>query len=243
MCCFSGKVHVTVSQTTIFARMVEHGRQALAYGMDLAVGEAVAMVLPLPIAPGSGDDAVKFVDLSATPKMFEELAQMFVMPSRGGPRLQGGAYQNSLEVHQVGSFVASYVPSRADFARLDRRFRISDALFDAVPHYSDYGFAVFQLAPGKLTIHPMAFTFPTRDARLFFPTVHVHDGRVHAKAKFDHSLYYQHPNATEPHGSFGGDQVSPRNVGKTYMDLALRDRPVVRRELHATLPNEDIWVA
>ncbi len=38
----------------------------------------------------------------------------------------------------------------------------------------------------------MAFSFPTRDAKKnFFPTVHVHDGKVHPEAKFDHKLYCQ----------------------------------------------------
>ncbi len=111
-------------------------------------------------------------------------------------------------------YVASFVPSVADFVRLDPRFRLPEVLFDAVPHYADYGFAVFQLAPGKVTVHPMALRFPTRDPdRLFFPTVHVHDGRFHAKAKFDHALYFQTPRCTTvqpvmPFGMFESDAVS-----------------------------------
>ena len=38
----------------------------------------------------------------------------------------------------------------------------------------------------------MAFSFPRHDPdRLFFPTVHIHDGHVYSVAQFDHSLYYQ----------------------------------------------------
>jgi len=38
----------------------------------------------------------------------------------------------------------------------------------------------------------MAFEFPRADAKkLFFPTVHIHDGQVHAQATFDHTLYCQ----------------------------------------------------
>ena len=38
----------------------------------------------------------------------------------------------------------------------------------------------------------MAFEFPRAEPkRLFFPTVHIHDGKVHATAVFDHSLYCQ----------------------------------------------------
>ena len=45
----------------------------------------------------------------------------------------------------------------------DRRPDVLLVLFDAVPHYADHGFAVFQLEPGNVTVHPMALTFPTRD--------------------------------------------------------------------------------
>src|SRR5262245_44956310 len=134
MCCFSvaspagaisrlfaKKVHV--SKTNIFARMLDATHQALAYGMDLESDFELAMILPLPVAPGSGEDAVQFVDLSATPRMFPELAELFDFPemqSRGGPRLF--RQKGTLAVHDVGAFIASYVPGRSDFSRLDPRF-------------------------------------------------------------------------------------------------------------------------
>jgi hypothetical protein len=38
----------------------------------------------------------------------------------------------------------------------------------------------------------MAFEFPRANPKqLFFPTLHIHDGKVYPKAKFDHSLYCQ----------------------------------------------------
>lgn len=47
-------------------------------------------------------------------------------------------------------------------------------------------------APEPHRVHPMAFEFPRRDPKqLFFPTVHIHDGQVHAEAAFDHMLYFQ----------------------------------------------------
>jgi hypothetical protein len=97
-----------------------------------------------------------------------------------------------LAVVEVGNFEASFVPTIADFARLDERFRLPPKTWEALPGYRDYGFAVFKLKKGKQQIHPMAFEFPRRDpARLFFPTVHVHDGKVNATAAFDHALYLQ----------------------------------------------------
>jgi hypothetical protein len=38
----------------------------------------------------------------------------------------------------------------------------------------------------------MAFEFPRANPeKLFFPTVHIHDGKVHPEAEFDHILYCQ----------------------------------------------------
>jgi hypothetical protein len=250
MCCFSvtrplglfaglfaPRIHV--SATSIFARMIEPGRQALAYGMNLDSAAEVAMVLPLPVVPGSGDDAARFISLEKHPRMFGELAELFVPMAaqrKGGLIPSFAPRRQKLAVHAVGSFVASYVPSRADFGRLDPRFRLPDLVFDAVPAYADHGFAVFQLAKGKHTIHPMALSFPTRaPAKLFFPTVHLHDGTWHRTAKFDHALYYQHAAA-------GDDVVALLSPDKTYEGL-LDDKPLVRRRLRKRLPNADTWIA
>jgi hypothetical protein len=264
MCCFSvatpiGLVArlfarpVHVSATNIFARMIAPGVQGLAYGMDLDTREPVAMVLPLPVVPGSGEDAVTFVDLAKEPQMFAQLAAMFefmqpAMTLRGGVLLPLPE-RKPLVVHKVGSFVASYVPTRADFARLDPRFRLPEALFDAVPRYADHGFAVFQLEPGKVTIHPMAMTFATREpARLFFPTVHVHDGRFHPKAKFDHALYFQTPRCTERSGtvpivSFEDSAVAWSLPRKDYEGLVAPGQPMLCRTLRGKRANEDTWIA
>jgi hypothetical protein len=230
---FARPVHV--SGTTIFARMVEPGRQALAYAMRLEVRSELAMVLPLPVAPGSGEDALRFIDLSGDEDraLFEDLAELFVAPQPKSRSLVSRT--QGLTVHRVGAFVASYVPARADFARLEPRFRLPEVLFDAVPHYVDHGFAVFQLERGDARIHPMAFTFPTRAPdRLFFPTVHVHDGRFHRRAAFDHALYYQ---ATAPR-----DPVGFAHPARSYGGLVTTGAPVARRELRGKLANVDTWV-
>lgn len=263
MCCFSvatpiGFVArwfqrpVHVSATNILARMLAPGVQGLAYSMNLETTHEIAMVLPLPVVPGRGDEAVAFLDLSAESGMFGQLAALFevMQPARakGGLAWRAPA-PHRLVVHQVGSFIASYVPSRADFARLDPRFRLPDVLFDAVPHYADYGFAVFQLAPGKVTVHPMALQFPTRDPeRLFFPTVHVHDGRFHPKARFDHALYYQTPRCTDvgkfmPFAFFEGDALGWATPAKDYAGLVIPRQAMLRRTLRGRQANEDTWIA
>lgn len=263
MCCFSVATPlglfarlfqrpVRVSGTNIFARMLAPGVQGVAYSMNLATRAPVAMVLPLPVAPGAGEDAVAFVDLSAEPGMFDQLRGLFefAQPAarKGGvafPRLP----RKTLVVHRVGRFVASYVPTRADFARLDPRFRMPEVLFDAVPHYADYGFAVFQLEAGTTTVHPMGLKFPTRapDA-LFFPTVHVHDGRFRRRAAFDHALYFQTPRhttpaATVPIGAFEGDAVAWTTPGADYAGLVVPAQAMLRRRLRGTRANADTWIA
>jgi hypothetical protein len=220
MCCFSRRIE-HVSKTKIYARGAGGSRQFLVYAMSVAIEEDVAMVLPLPVPPASAEDAVTFVDLSSCPRFFSELDALFPDTSlMGAPQAfaRHGPIAKTLVVHDVGDFEASFVPTRADFDRLDARFRLPADVWDALPQYADWGFAVFKLKPAKaepreepgfferlfgggerariptptVERHPMAFEFPRRDAsRLFFPTVHVHDGEVHATASFDHALYCQ----------------------------------------------------
>jgi hypothetical protein len=197
MCCFSGPVQ-SVNDTNIFARSVENGRQLLVYSMNFSAKDALAMILPLPVPPGSPEDAVRFIDLKDYPDFFMDMKIGFpdlkpAVPSVGmKPMAAPMAKEEPLKVVQVGEFEASFVPAVKDFARLDVRFRLPDKAWDALPAYKDYGFAVFKLKKGARTLHPMAFEFPRADAKkVFFPTVHIHDGLVHEKAIFDHWLYCQ----------------------------------------------------
>ncbi len=202
MCCFSRSVE-HVGATQIFARAVSDERQLLIYSMSLRVSQPLAMILPLPVPPRPADDAVRFIDLSGYPNFFRDLRAAFP-PFEEVARAQGGAtalaVEKKLTVHRVGDFEASFVPSLDDFARLDERFRLAPEIWAGLPGYADWGFAVFQLSPDKSwlgcardqTIHPMAFEFPRRDPlALFFPTLHVHDGVHHPRARFDHTLYCQ----------------------------------------------------
>jgi hypothetical protein len=72
-------------------------------------------------------------------------------------------------------------------------------VWEKLPQYKDFGFAVFKLKKpekGEQKVHPMAFEFPREDKDvLFFPTVHIHDGSVPEKAGFDHSLFCQTTDA------------------------------------------------
>ncbi|HUQ02533.1 MAG TPA: hypothetical protein VM261_08570 [Kofleriaceae bacterium] len=267
MCCFSGRV-AHVGGTNIFARRMG-ARQALVYAMNVELDDAVAMILPLPIARAA-EDALGFVDLSGYPSFFKDLAAAFPQPQSGGvgmAALRSAAPQSKLVVHDVGDFIASFAPSPADLDRLDARFRISPELFAARPEYRDWGFAVFQLKPraGGATswwppwkrkrtqaareqaIHPMAFTFESREPdALFFPTVHVHDGTVPAEAAFDHTLYTQiaadealaRTLAWEDSGLPSGRIVKvERTHGLVDGELSLR-----RQRYSSRLRNVDLWL-
>ncbi len=197
MCCFSGNVE-HVADTKIFARTHPDGREFLVYEMSYSSEEDVAMILPLPTVKNPKEDAVKFINLEEYPKFFADLEKGFPKPKPRGVALGGlggGGFGGGemLEVVEVGEFEASFVPTVKDFSRLDERFRLPESIWtQTAPRYKDWGFAVFKLKPGSLRPHPMAFSFPRREpGKLFFPTMHIHDGTVPDKADFDHALYGQ----------------------------------------------------
>lgn len=194
MCMFSHKVE-SVTNTKIFARDSVSPLQFLVYEMQFSAAEDLAMILPIPVPKQTPEKAVRFISLEKYPQFFEAMKEGF--PSRPFKSKTGGSGSfgdktSKLEVVEFGSFEASFVPTIADFARLDERFRLPAGTWDKLPAYKNFGFAIFKLKKEQKTTHPMAFEFPRADPRqLFFPTVHIHDGVVHPKADFDHTLYAQ----------------------------------------------------
>jgi hypothetical protein len=203
--------------------------QYLVYSMSIRTDKEVAMILPLPVSDHA-EDAVQFIALDAYPNFFDDLEKGFPhygrsLASEGVP-LCLGPPPTLLEVHEVGDFIASFVPTLGDFDRLDARFRLPTATWQQLPKYSEWGFAVFQLqatssSPAKAKensqrIHPMAFRFPTRLAEaLYFPTLHIHDGKVKEHAVFDHALYFQGEQFEEFADQLSEDNaVSFLEVGK-----------------------------
>lgn len=246
-----------VSGTRIFARR-SGARQILVYSMNLESEGELAMILPLPT---SGE--AKFINLERYPKLFSDMERGFpavMIPapaSRGGGG--GGIIDTTLPVHEVGSFEASFVPSLADFARLDERFRLPATVWPE--SYRDYGFAVFKLKPlpkrwglfarKRQTVHPMAFEFESRaPEKLFFPTLHIHDGTLHETAEFDHQLYHQSEKSLTCDRSpqFPGYETSTGPASDTVdveraagvIDGAL---PLRRVTLRGSLENRDTWMS
>lgn len=244
MCCFSAHVS-SVSNTNIFARSAIDGRQYLVYHMKYEAADELAMILPLPTPPASPDEALRFIDLSNYRRFFDDLRLGFPerQKSRGGfqPLALFAPQPAPLKVHEVGSFEASFVPQQKDFARLDARFRLPTNVWDKLPQYKDWGFAVFKLKAGAKDIHPLAFEFPRRNPQeLFFPTVHIHDGKVQAKAEFDHALYCQ--TAFQRKRDWEDSLGLAVSFMKTEKTLGLIDatQPVQRRRIRGMHTNEDV---
>ncbi|MEC9003065.1 MAG: hypothetical protein VX644_06805 [Planctomycetota bacterium] len=197
MCCFSRPVE-SVDNTKIFARGLAGESQQIVYSMSLKTAHDVAMILPIPSRPGASEKAVRFINLKSYPDFFSDMETGFpTPPSRRLAResLSETKSLQKLAIVQVGSFEASFVPTPADFARLDSRFRLPGTTWEALPRYRNYGFVVFKFRKGHQDVHPMAFEFPRTYAnRIFFPTVHIHDGRLEKEAVFDHLLYCQLPD-------------------------------------------------
>jgi len=250
MCCFSQPV-ISVSGTNIFARPDAEGRQFLVYSMTLNARKDLAMILPLPVKTPAGEKDVKFIDLKGYPEFFADLESGFPKPltQSASEATQRRSMTNSakLEVVQVGDFEASFVPTQNDFSRLDERFRLPKDAWKQLPAYESYGFAVFKLKPGVMKVHPMAFSFPRQLAKtLFFPTVHIHDGKVHEKAHFDHSLYCQPtPNERPRTNGWEESYSHPGNFMKMnkVKDVVLTNQHCYKRDMRGTLANRDTFLA
>src|SRR5262245_23358120 len=127
MCCFSGKVDV-VADTNIFARASKDGHQFIVYSMRFKSADDLAMILPIPTPKDSAEDAVKFINLEKYEDFFGDLRKGFPVPQPKNDVTRAKnaplATLDTLQVVEVGKFVASFVPAIKDFARLDKQFRL-----------------------------------------------------------------------------------------------------------------------
>ncbi|MCS6867098.1 MAG: hypothetical protein RMJ56_05535 [Gemmataceae bacterium] len=247
MCCFSRPVEL-VADTNIFARAAKEGRQYLVYSMTFRSAEDLAMILPIPTPKAAPEDAVKFISLKGYENFFDDMRKGFPAPppTRGKNDETDDRNKNTLKVVEVGDFIASFVPTLKDFDRLDPRFRLPDNVWEKLPQYRDWGFAVFKLKKpehGKSKVHPMAFEFPRADKRvLFFPTVHIHDGTVPAKARFDHALFCQ-PSGDAPQQWEESEQLAeqfmaiPKTAG-----IVDGQAHIYRKLMRGPFDNKDVLV-
>lgn len=260
MCCFAQPV-LFVGNTQIFARFLSEKKQAIVYEMQYESAVDNAMILPIPTAKGADEKSVRFVDLSGYPSFFGDLSRAFPsleplsFTTRGIAAAPAGPAPK-LEVHEVGSFIASVVPLAEDFRRLDPQFSISPETWGKIPIYSDYSFVVFQIKSGAGRPHPMAFEFDSRHRdELFFPTVHIHDGEVHELEEFDHTLYCQLPEFDNRCGRYTAkpdestrwtrsQQIAGRTVQeRRTKGLVDGNLLLHRKNMIGNLANQDVFVS
>lgn len=214
MCIFSQPV-TSVNNTQIFARISTRGTQYVAYQMNYESHGENAMILPIPVRQPVRDDSLRFVDLQDYADFFAELERGFPYsrPSCNFGCSASPSAHAELTVFEVGNYIASFVPTLMDFARLDHRFRLPDRTWSRLPRYKDFGFAVFQLAAGSLRPHPMAFEFETAMNSIYFPTLHIHDGKIHDTEEFDHVLYLQHAGFDSRVYAYQNSDVPDKSTG------------------------------
>jgi hypothetical protein len=258
MCCFSQPVE-DVNNTRIFARLTASGTQYVAYQMNYESASENAMILPLPIRLPAREDSLRFVDLKAYENLFDDLGRGFPYREPIGIGCCSGHPKTTaaLAVFEIGNYVASFVPTISDFERLDPRFRLPATIWDRLPEYKDFGFAVFQLAAGSLKPHPMAFEFETANKSIFFPTLHIHDGQIHETENFDHVLYLQHAGFDNQVYAYQNSNVKDKatrwirsdRIAKQFCDIA-KSAGLIEPELliHRILilgkePNQDTEIA
>ena len=221
--------------------------------MEFSAEQDVAMILPFPQKRGGAQP--RFINFEDVPEFFKKLQSLFpVRRTRGSRGLKSAPMSFSIPVIQFGSFEGSFVPTINDFDRLDERFRFASGTLDAMKRlYGDYSFAVFKLKPGRdVKVHPMAFAFDARDPKkIFFPTVHVHDGEWHASEHFDHTLYAQVPEDNlrgeirEANKAGNPTEVSERKMSinkdlrSSPASEAVVAAPVFRVKLRGNLENRD----
>ncbi|WP_444930786.1 hypothetical protein ACJJIF_03095 [Microbulbifer sp. SSSA002] len=244
MCIFTGEVE-SVENTRIFSRQ-DGSRQLIIYDMYLSAKDETAMVLPIPVSNFTSGAPVEFIDLSSYSNIFDDIESLFLQwPA---VYLQDCLSADSpIEVHEVGAYEASFVPTPNDFRRLDSRFSLSDTFFEQAPEYSNYGFVVFKLKAGKAKVHPMAFWFrKDDDGQLFFPTKHMHKGIVNKNDTYHHTLYAQ--------GNFENNQGltsvnleekvnNLNNIEKRSLGLVSNKENIHKKSIYGEHENKDIWIS
>ncbi|GAB5404111.1 MAG: hypothetical protein Aurels2KO_23420 [Aureliella sp.] len=216
MCCFAQDVD-SVKNTKIFTRLTDKGTQLLAYAMSYESDVPNAMILPVPTT--GREDSLRFIDMSDYEDLFRDLQRGFPalrsVLSTALPASANTAVDSPLlKVHTVGSFVASFVPTVDDFDRLDPQFVIPKETWAQVSGYEGYGYAVFQLDENAGKTHPMAMEFETTlKEKVFFPTLHIHDGQVHEREAFDHYLFAQHAGFDSVVGAYDGPKREDASTG------------------------------
>lgn len=201
--CIITKIVEEVNSTQIFTCFSEdQSKQFLVYSNQVNTNEENnLMILPVP-----NPESVEFINLQKYTKFFDDCQKNFkYVRHRATDSLLYASRSLSasiedrppLVIHKVGSYVASIVPSVADFDRLDPLvfdldFNLQDILKST--YTSEFGFIACKLRKGAHTYHPFAYIHKSHSGGLLFiPTLHYHAHQYgmnkHIDADWDHIIY------------------------------------------------------
>jgi hypothetical protein len=177
------------------------------------------MILPVP-----NPETIKFIDLSDYTRLFRDLNLNFIKQyakgSRGAVFLN--SYSSSLKVHEVGSYLATIVPTHQQLNNIDRNTfgTVNKFLSDTLSKYyqkdvdDNFGYIVCKLKSGNHGYHPFAYTHKiANDGKLFVPTRHLH-GSSDFNSMFGNSNNEQH--ADWDHQIFSFNTVSESGNSTNY---------------------------
>jgi hypothetical protein len=211
-----------------------------------------AFILPV-FNPDNNPDKIIPLDMSELSHFFDDIKTVF---NRWYPPIQNQSFsrnsmplsRNLLEVHTVGDYKFSIVPSKKDFNKIDRnKLNVNPAAKKSIDaHSDDYSFIVYQFnAKGKLEISPFGYLSPTySDNQLFVPTIHghPHDGLTNIGTGYVMNAFVNYQTEFEQQAEFNHeiygiikaddelvtqkDLIELNNIVKTiardYMDRDLR---------------------
>lgn len=190
-----------VNATKIFSCFTENqSRQFVVYSNQVTTPLTNnMMILPVP-----NPNSVEFINFSHYPQFFEDCQKNFVRyrpPEYYATRSFSASLDMTertvLPIFQVGSYIASIVPSVRDFDRLNpRQFPVPPDLHAvlAKQYDADFGFICCRLKQGTHSYHPFAYAHDIHQGGLMFlPTFHYHShtysGLKDISADWDHVIY------------------------------------------------------
>lgn len=161
----------------------------------------MAMILPVP-STGKWVKNKPMIEFYAMDGKYEEVFSKLesLFPAYEKLQRQSFSYNagadgisedEEIEVHQVGSYDVSIVPSLDKFDYLQHDIFELDKGFQSLlkrDYNQGYAFVVCKLRNGE-KFHPIAYSHPmTPDGKLFIPTKHYHN-KSESGADWDHSIY------------------------------------------------------
>jgi hypothetical protein len=225
-------------------------KQFLVYSMNYRVGEDLAMVLPLPVPVGSKEDAVQFIDLHGYGEFFADLQSGFPVAASDKRRPLSRSMPSHCRQRRSRWFRSA--ASKRRLCRRSKTLRASMLGFacrtgfgTSCPPTKSRGLRCSSCArmPARCIRWRLRFLAPIA-SKLFFPTVHIHDGKVHDTAHFDHSLYCQ---VGSQYGKTTGWEETPQ-LASAFVKVAATKGIVdgsahcYRKTILGNQKNQDTWL-